>query len=172
VKGRWKVGRTGQKRERIGQDPRWRESVIERFSWSDRKVARRSRDRGCNGHRILRRVLTEGRHPGLLASVGRHGPAWKASLAASPSRSLRADAQQDDERSRHARRRRERRDEREEATGMSEARLNLAPWEENAHARVGKAVRQNARGKRGGTIRRSGPNGVNCLVPRYYRAEP
>jgi hypothetical protein len=30
---------------------------------------------------------------------------------------------------------------------MSEARLNLAPWEENAHARVGKAVRQNARDK-------------------------
>jgi hypothetical protein len=31
--------------------------------------------------------------------------------------------------------------------GMSEARLLLAPWEENAHARVRKAVRQNARGK-------------------------
>jgi len=30
---------------------------------------------------------------------------------------------------------------------MSEARLVLAPWEENAHARVRKAVRQNARGK-------------------------
>jgi hypothetical protein len=33
--------------------------------------------------------------------------------------------------------------------GMSEARLLLAPWEENAHARVRKAVRQNARGKHG-----------------------
>jgi hypothetical protein len=81
AKGRWQVGRTGQKRERIGQDPRWRESVIERSSWLDRKVTRRSRDRGCNGHRILRRVLTEGRHPGLLevsAVTGRRGrQAWQ-----------------------------------------------------------------------------------------------
>jgi hypothetical protein len=33
------------------------------------------------------------------------------------------------------------------ATGMSEARSILAPWEENAHARVRKAVRPTARGK-------------------------
>jgi hypothetical protein len=68
-------------------------------------------------------------------------------LGSFPITTLRACAQQDDERSKHERKQRARRGEREDATGMSEARLNLAPWEENAHARVRKAVRQNARGK-------------------------
>jgi len=56
-------------------------------------------------------------------------------------------AQQDDARGSTHESDAHRGDEREEATGMSEARLILAPWEENAHARVRKAVRQNARGK-------------------------
>jgi hypothetical protein len=39
------------------------------------KAVRGSRDRGCNGHRILRRALTDGRHPGsfmrrLLSRAG------------------------------------------------------------------------------------------------------
>jgi len=32
----------------------------------------RSRDRGCNGHRILRRALTDGRHPGSSRGVSFH----------------------------------------------------------------------------------------------------
>jgi hypothetical protein len=52
-----------EKRARTGRDPGWRESAIQRLQ-HPRKVVRRSRNRGCNGHRILRRVLTDGRHPG------------------------------------------------------------------------------------------------------------
>jgi hypothetical protein len=37
-----------------------------------RKVVCRSRDRGCNGHRILRRVPNDGRHPGSGRGVGFH----------------------------------------------------------------------------------------------------
>jgi len=36
------------------------------------KAVRWSRDRGCNGHRILRRVPTDGRHPGSSRGVGFH----------------------------------------------------------------------------------------------------
>jgi hypothetical protein len=69
-------------------------------------------------------------------------------LGSSPITTLRVNAQQDDARS--ARTKVTCTGVVEgEATGMSEARLILAPWEENAHARVRKAVRQNARGKHG-----------------------
>jgi hypothetical protein len=37
-----------------------------------RKVVCRSRDRGRNGHRILRRVPNDGRHPGSERGVGFH----------------------------------------------------------------------------------------------------
>jgi hypothetical protein len=37
-----------------------------------RKVVCRSRDRGCSGHRILRRVPADGRHPGSKRGVGFH----------------------------------------------------------------------------------------------------
>jgi hypothetical protein len=37
-----------------------------------RKVVCRSRDRGRNGHRILRRVPNDGRHPGSGRGVGFH----------------------------------------------------------------------------------------------------
>jgi len=36
------------------------------------KAVRRSRDRGCNGHRILRRVPADGRHPGSSRGIGFH----------------------------------------------------------------------------------------------------
>ena len=70
-------------------------------------------------------------------------------LGGFPITTLRVNAQQDDTRRGTHEGDVQRRDEREDVTGMSEARLILAPWEENAHARVRKAVRQNARGKHG-----------------------
>lgn len=53
----------------------WREIVIQRSNHR-RKVVRRSRDRGCNGHRILRRVPAGGRHPGSSRSDVFHEAAW------------------------------------------------------------------------------------------------
>jgi len=43
----------------------------------------RSRDRGCNGHRILRRVLVGGRHLGLSRAISFHEAMVTATLAAS-----------------------------------------------------------------------------------------
>jgi len=40
-----------------------------------------SRDRGCNDHRILRRVPTDGRHPGSSRSAGFHETATTVVLA-------------------------------------------------------------------------------------------
>jgi hypothetical protein len=36
------------------------------------KAVTRSRDRGCNGHRVLRRVPVDGRHPGSSLGIGFH----------------------------------------------------------------------------------------------------
>jgi hypothetical protein len=47
------------------------------------KAVGRSRDRGCNGHRIPRRVLVDGRHPGSSRSVALHGAATTVVSAAS-----------------------------------------------------------------------------------------
>ena len=47
---------------------------------------RRSRDRGCKGHRILRRVLVGGRHLGLSRAISFHEKVVTATLAASSQR--------------------------------------------------------------------------------------
>lgn len=47
------------------------------------KAARRSRDRGCNGHRIPRRVLVGGRHLRTSRAISFHEAMVKATLAAS-----------------------------------------------------------------------------------------
>ena len=44
---------------------------------------RRSRDRGCEGHRILRRVLVGGRHLGSCRTISFHEQVETATLAAS-----------------------------------------------------------------------------------------
>jgi len=59
-----KTGRTGT-RPRVARD---RHPAVATSS----QAVVRSRDRGCNGHRILRRVPTDGRHPGSSRSVGFH----------------------------------------------------------------------------------------------------
>jgi hypothetical protein len=99
------------------------------------KAVRSSRDRGCNGHRILRRALDDGRHPGSFRERSFHEERRRRSRRffglptranphenedARPKRSSR-------ESGRGGRRRRI-------ATGVSEARSHTAPWEENAHA--------------------------------------
>jgi hypothetical protein len=59
------------RRERSGARPRVtrdRHSAV----FSSPKAVRRSRDRGCKGHRILRRVPTDGRHPGSSRGVTFH----------------------------------------------------------------------------------------------------
>jgi hypothetical protein len=47
------------------------------------KAVRLSRDRGCKGHRILRRVLVGGRHLGLSRTTSFHEAVITATLAAS-----------------------------------------------------------------------------------------
>jgi len=60
-----------------------------RTSFSGRHIVRkggapgRSRDRGCKGHRILRRVLVGGRHLGSSRATFFHEKVVKATLAAS-----------------------------------------------------------------------------------------
>ena len=55
-----------------------------------RKAVRWSRDWGCKGHRILRRVLVGGRHLGLSRAISFHEGVVTATLAASSRRSVRA----------------------------------------------------------------------------------
>jgi len=60
----------------------------ERSSLSGRNVAKavvRSRDRGCNGHRILGRVPADRRHPGSSRGVSFHEKASTVILAFSES---------------------------------------------------------------------------------------
>jgi hypothetical protein len=66
-----------------GEGPGWRENVIQRSSQC-RKAMRWSRDRGCNGHRILRRVPVDRRHLGSSRTAGFHGPVAKVASAVSP----------------------------------------------------------------------------------------
>ena len=68
-----------------GLDPGWRENVVQRPSHPQKGV-RRSRDRGCKGHRILRRVLVGGRHLGLSRAIFFHERVVTATLAASSRR--------------------------------------------------------------------------------------
>jgi hypothetical protein len=84
-----------------------------------RKAVGRSRDRGCNGHRILRRVLVDGRHLGLSRAISFHEKVVTATLAASSRgkamRLERAEAEGDAKALRHP-------TEEGEATEVSEAR--------------------------------------------------
>jgi len=65
-----------------GLDPGRRQNVVQRSSHSPKAVWR-SWDRGCKGHRILRRVLVGGRHLRTSRAIGFHESVVKATLAAS-----------------------------------------------------------------------------------------
>jgi len=71
-------------RTRTGTDPGWRE-IRHSAVVTSPKAVRRSWDRGCSGHRILRRVPNDGRHLGSSRSVGFHEKAWTVVLAVSAS---------------------------------------------------------------------------------------
>jgi hypothetical protein len=60
-----------QRRARTGARPRVTRDCHPAVS-SSPKAVRRSRDRGCKGHRILRRAPTDRRHPGSSRGVGFH----------------------------------------------------------------------------------------------------
>jgi len=123
------------KRERIGRRPRVSRDRHP-AAFTSPKAVGRSRDRGCNGHRILRRVPTDGRHPGSLRGVIRHGAAFRVVLAGfrtlRPVRTLSKEGRT--AKRQRARKRVRREGERRLATGVSEVRSTSAPWEENAHA--------------------------------------
>jgi len=123
------------RRERIGARPRVTRDRHPAALTSPKAVGG-SRDRGCNGHRILRRALTDGRHPGSLRGVSRHGRAFRVVLAGpcilrpitNPSKEGVMVTKQ------HTRRRVRRGGEQGLATGVSEVRSPPVPWEQNAHA--------------------------------------
>jgi len=69
-------------RRMTGLDPGRRQNVVQRSSHSPKAVWR-SWDRGCKGHRILRRVLVGGRHLRTSRAIGFHESVVKAALAAS-----------------------------------------------------------------------------------------
>jgi hypothetical protein len=69
-------------RRMIGLDPGRRLNVAQRSSHSPKAVWR-SWDRGCKGHRILRRVLVGGRHLRTSRALGFHESVVTATLAAS-----------------------------------------------------------------------------------------
>jgi hypothetical protein len=127
---------------RIGPRPRMtgdRHSAVAPSS----KAVRSSRDRGCNDHRILRRVPDDGRHPGSFERVpftrGAGGGLGGSSVfRPAPNLVTDEDARQtcssrEDGRGGRCGR---------AATGVPEARSHTAPWEENAHA---DALTRNAR---------------------------
>jgi len=78
--------RTSASPRKSGEDRRQAQGD-ERSASGGRPIARAVRrpwDRGCNGHRILRRVPTGGRHPGSSRNVGFHETAWTMISAVSP----------------------------------------------------------------------------------------
>jgi hypothetical protein len=73
-----------QSRERIGRRPRVARDRHPAALTSP-KAGRGSRDRGCNGHRILRRVPTDGRYSGSSRCADFHEAAIGVVLAVSAS---------------------------------------------------------------------------------------
>jgi len=71
-----KDGRGPARRPRVARD---RHSAVV----ASPKAVRESRDRGCKGHRILRRVPVDRRHPGSSRGVGFHEKALTVVLAVS-----------------------------------------------------------------------------------------
>jgi len=86
--GEWMAGVSAfiAPRVGIGEGPaKAQDDVRASFSGclTQRKRVRPSRDRGCKGHRILRRVLVGGRHLGSSRAISFHEAVVTATLAAS-----------------------------------------------------------------------------------------
>jgi hypothetical protein len=87
-----------RRRERTGARPRVardRHPAV----FASPKAVRGSRDRGCNGHRILRRVPADRRHPGSSRGVSFHEKASTVVLAAVSSSNPCQTSQKEDARS-------------------------------------------------------------------------
>ena len=86
AKGQSRVGLTAMS----GEDRRKAQGGVRASSAAETspKAVQRSRDRGCNGHRILRRVPADGRHPGSSRGVSftrdAHGWSWRSSASSNP----------------------------------------------------------------------------------------
>jgi hypothetical protein len=125
---------------------------------SSPKAVRRSRDRGCNGHRILRRAPTDGRHPGSfmrrrLSRAGTTGGLGGLRILR-PVRNLPKEG-------RPARWQRPRRGTRREggtriATGVSEARSHQRRGKKTPTLESEGREARSSRASRSMTIRRSG----------------
>jgi hypothetical protein len=100
------------------------------------KAVWRSRDRGRKSHRILRRVLDDGRHPGSSRGVGFHETAFTVVLAdltnLRPAPTLSKEGRAA---SKQPARRCWRREGSESRDRGVRGSIGSAPWEENAHAR-------------------------------------
>jgi len=121
------------------------------------KAVRWSRDRGRNGHRILRRVLTDGRHPGsfqVSSFTGRR----RRDLGGSLSHRLSCEGTTTER-------------ERERRQGCQRLDPYRASWEENTHARAS-GQKPGARGPRSIQVRRSDQSVVKRSDPRSSHAEP
>jgi hypothetical protein len=119
---------------RIGPRPRVagdRHSAVAPSS----KAVRSSRDRGCNDHRILRRVPDDGRHPGSFERVpftrGAGGGLGGSSVFRPAPNLVNARTRGQNAAPAKAG---EAGDARRIATGVSKARSHTAPWDDNAHA--------------------------------------
>jgi len=79
-----RIDLTAKRRTRIGTRPRVTRDRCSAVATSPKAVLW-SWNRGCNGHRILGRVLADGRHPGSSRGVGFHEKAPTVVSAASAS---------------------------------------------------------------------------------------
>lgn len=103
------------------------------------KAVQWSRDRGRKGHRILRRVSCRLKASWIITRCFRsrenaHGWSRRSTASSDPCTEAKSRRHGDMQPSR---RRGRREVERESATGMSEARSQSVPWEEDAHAHDG-----------------------------------
>jgi hypothetical protein len=161
------------RRERIGTRPRVARDRHPAVSTSP-KAVRRSRDQGCNDHWILRRALTDGRHPGSLRGVHFHERAFRVVLAGPcilrPVRNLPKGGRTANPQP--ARRCVRREGEQGSATGVSEVRSSPVSWDQKRPRSQLEAIASSV-GKRtdGGPPKRSS-DVVKRPVPRHYRTEP
>jgi len=136
-----------------------------------------SRDRGCNGHRILRRVPNDRRHPSPKRGVGFHETAQSVGLAISassdPLQPVKTRASGEDKETGNVG---EARRSAEDVTRGRDRGVRgsaaCAPWEENAHARSpareGLELEVSTQGRSAEAV----SDVVKHPVPRSCRTEP
>jgi len=144
------------RRERTGARSRVTRERHSAVATSPKAVAW-SRDRGCNGHRILRRISCRRKAPRIITKRSGHAERSRVVFGATKHPSTRAPRPKatDTARLQPSRRRGRREDESRSATGVSEARSHQRRGKNNAHA-LDEAVRRASWGPCCIAIRRSG----------------